>query len=329
MLLERLRQTAPAGGDQRQHILLRSLIQLYQHGNSRYLNFYGPPGTITVIPYDRVMQEPISSRESLDLHGKVVFIGFSEHAWPEKQDAFHTVFSQADGTDLSGVEIAATAFANLLEDMPVRWCSGPTFLLIISLWGVLLGVVCRLAPPLIAALSALSLSILSFLVAQYQFATAGTWYPLMIPIGVQFPVAFVVAILWRYIDSDKERRNIRRAAGYYLPETLVDALAKDVANLGQSSRLLYGTCLFTDAEQYTAVSEQMTPEALGAFMNTYYATLFEPVQRHGGRVSDVVGDAVLAIWSAVQPEPALQARACLAALDIAVAIQQFKQAAET
>jgi adenylate cyclase len=328
-LLAHLRQTRSAGDAQRKHTLFRSLIQLYQYGSSRYLNFYGPPGTITVIPYDRITQGTVSSHASLDLRGKAVFVGFSEHAWPEKQDAFHTVFSQADGSDLSGVEIAATAFANLLEDMPVRWCSGPTFLLVISLWGVLLGVLCRLAPPVIAALSTIGLSGLSFFVAQHQFATAGTWYPLMIPIGVQLPVAFVGAVLWRYVDSDKERRNIRRAAGYYLPETLVDALAKDVANLGQSSRLLYGTCLFTDAEQYTAVSEQMTPEALGAFMNTYYATLFEPVQRHGGRVSDVVGDAVLAIWSAVQPEPALQARACLAALDIAVAIQQFKQTAET
>ena len=189
--------------------------------------------------------------------------------------------------------------------------------------------VCRLTPTRIAALSAWGLSVGYFFVAQQQFATAGMWYPYIIPIGVQLPVAFVGAVLWRYIDTDKERRNIRQAAGYYLPETLVDAFAQDVANLDQSNCVLYGTCLFTDAEQYTTVSEHMTPDALGTFMNAYYATLFEPVRRHGGRISDVVGDSVLAIWSAVQPEPALQERACLAALDIAVAIQQFKQAAET
>jgi adenylate cyclase len=151
----------------------------------------------------------------------------------------------------------------------------------------------------------------------------------MIPVAVQFPLAFVAAVLWRYVDTDKERRNIRQAAGYYLPETLVEELAKDVARLSHSSEVIYGTCLFTDAEQYTTVSEQMTPEALGAFMNTYYATLFEPVQRYGGRISDVVGDSVLAIWSAAQPDATLQEQACLAALDMAAAIQQFKQAAET
>jgi adenylate cyclase len=202
-------------------------------------------------------------------------------------------------------------------------------LLIISLWGVVLGLVCRVAPTLVAALGALGLALLYVLVARWQFVTAGTWYPLLLPLGVQLPLAFVGAVLWRYLDTDRERRNVRQAASYYLPETLVDAVAKDVAAFRESTSVLYGTCLFTDAEQYTAVSEQMTPEALGDFMNTYYAVLFEPVQRHGGRVSDVFGDSVLAIWAAAQLEPALQERACRAALDIAAAIQQFKQSAET
>jgi adenylate cyclase len=155
------------------------------------------------------------------------------------------------------------------------------------------------------------------------------WYPLLIPLGIQLPLAFGGAVLWRYIDTDKERRNVRQAARYYLPESLVDAIAKDVAAFRHSTRVLYGTCLFTDAEQYTAVSEQMTPEALGDFMNTYYGVLFEPVQRYGGRISDVLGDSVLAIWAAAQPEPTLQEQACRAALDIAAAIQRFKQRAET
>ena len=328
MLLERLRQPPLDPREQRQRTMLRSLIRLYQRGDSRYLNFYGPPGAITTIPYDRVAQAP-STEPSLDLRGKAVFVGFSEHAWREKQDAFHTIFSQADGSDLSGVEIAATAFANLLEDKPVRLCSGPLLLLIIALWGALLGALCRLTPPGIALAGALGLSAIGFGVAQHQFAAAATWYPLIIPLGLQLPVAFVGAVLWRYVDSDRERRNIRQAAGYYLPQTVVDAVARDVAHLNQSGRVLYGVCLFTDAEQYTAVAEQISPEALRDFMNAYYAAIFEPVRRHGGRVSDVVGDAVLSIWSAAQPEADLQRRACLAALEIAVAIQHFKHAAQT
>ena len=45
----------------------------------------------------------------------MVFVGFSEKFHQAEQtDSFDTVFSQADGLKLSGVEIAATMFANLL-----------------------------------------------------------------------------------------------------------------------------------------------------------------------------------------------------------------------
>ena len=55
----------------------------------------------------------------LDLEGKVVFVGHSEQLRPGQKDGFYTVYTRHNGLDLSGVEIAATAFANLLEDMPV------------------------------------------------------------------------------------------------------------------------------------------------------------------------------------------------------------------
>ena len=48
------------------------------------------------------------------LAGRVVFVGQSELI-NLHEDGFVTVFSRADGVDLSGVEIAATAFANLLD----------------------------------------------------------------------------------------------------------------------------------------------------------------------------------------------------------------------
>jgi len=45
----------------------------------------------------------------------MAFVGFSEKFHQAEQtDSFDTVFSQADGLKLSGVEIAATMFANLL-----------------------------------------------------------------------------------------------------------------------------------------------------------------------------------------------------------------------
>ena len=59
--------------------------------------------------------------EGIDFKNKVVFVGFSGATQPEQdivRDDYHTVFSNPNGLFISGVEIAATAFANLLENKP-------------------------------------------------------------------------------------------------------------------------------------------------------------------------------------------------------------------
>jgi adenylate cyclase len=61
-------------------------------------------------------------------------------------------------------------------------------------------------------------------------------------------------------------------------------------------------------------------------MNQYYAELFKPVERLGGVVSEVVGDAMLAIWAASSAQTSVRRQACQAALDIVAALERFNQA---
>jgi adenylate cyclase len=61
-------------------------------------------------------------------------------------------------------------------------------------------------------------------------------------------------------------------------------------------------------------------------MNEYYAELFGPVERLGGVVNEVVGDAMLAIWAAPSSEASVRRQACQAALEIVAAIERFNQA---
>ncbi|NTU61189.1 MAG: CHASE2 domain-containing protein, partial [Caldiserica bacterium] len=94
----------------------------------RVLNFYGPPGSITTIPYHVAATDgaPDAGLNLPDLTGKVVFVGFSDLYDPGQPDRFYTVFTNADGVDLSGVEIAATAFGNLLtQEFEDVWYSRP------------------------------------------------------------------------------------------------------------------------------------------------------------------------------------------------------------
>src|SRR5208337_5171877 len=142
--------------------IIRSLIKMYRGPHSRYLNFYGPPRTITTIPYYQMLQPPDkgAGHQQIDVKGKVVFVGLSEVSLSEQRDGFYTVFSQKDGLDLSGVEIAATAFGNLIEELPVRPVSFRLHLIVILIWGIVIGTFCRLFSTLVAGLGTVGLSIL-------------------------------------------------------------------------------------------------------------------------------------------------------------------------
>jgi adenylate cyclase len=137
-----------------------------------------------------------------------------------------------------------------------------------------------------------------------------------VPFFFQAPLAFLGGVIWNYLDTKKEQEKIRKAFEYYLPKNVVDQLLENLGDIGASAETVYGVCLFTDAEHYTSLSETLGPKELGAFMNRYYETLFRPVKEHGGVVSNLAGDSMLAIWVSATPDAALRDKACLAAIDI-------------
>jgi adenylate cyclase len=307
---------------------LGTLVRLHTGPDSRYFDFYGPPRTITTIAYRDILADPDTLPAPLpDLRGKAVFVGMAGHLRSEQRDDFHTVFADTAGIGLSGVEIAATAFANLLENRQVHPVDWPPHVAVLVLWGVLVGIVCRMLSPLAALGAALAAGAVYLLTAARLFAADGSWLPLAVPLLLQTPAALGGALLWHYLDTNRERQTIRRAFSYYLPDRVIDDLTASRGGVGPRAQPVYGICLCTDAERYTALAESLDPSSLADVMNRYYAAVFEPIRRRGGIISDVVGDSALAIWSATAPEPALRAQACEAACDVAAAVARFNREA--
>jgi adenylate cyclase len=302
---------------------------MYGGGSSRFINFYGPPGTVITVPYYQALEidKKAAGDKQIDFKGKIVFVGLSEVLLAERKDSFYTVFSRSNGTFVGGVEIMATAFLNLLADTPMKPLSSRSYILVILLWGILIGVICRLSPVGYAAMGTVGLSILYLISAEYQFKNSYTWYPVVIPLFLQAPVAFFAALVWTYVDAKKELKNVKNAFGHYLPEDVVNQLAKDVAHIKTDSKVINGICLMTDVQEYTSLSEDMEPHELRGFMNRYYETMFKPVKQHCGFVSGVTGDSMLALWVAARSDATLKNNACCAALDINQAMQAFKQKA--
>ena len=204
ILMSKLENPTTLNLDARKIEILKAVLKMYNNGNSQYLNFYGPARTITTVPYFQALQQtkPIAvNGKTVDFKGKAVFIGLSDIRPHEPGDTYRTVFSQSNGQDLSGVEIGATAFANLLESLPVQPMDLSAHLVNILIFGIVLGIICFFLRPMVAAACSLGLVALYASIAYHEFKIAGIWMPIVIPVFFQAPFAFFVAILWKYHDT--------------------------------------------------------------------------------------------------------------------------------
>lgn len=312
----------------RERELLRALIGVYDGPPSRYLNYYGPPRTITTIPYQAILQTPSVLGKKYDVRGKAVFVGVSEPRQPEQQDQFYSVFSQHSGQNLSGVEIGATAFANLLQRDSVQPLPIPSQLAFALLWGFVLALALRRVPA-VAAIAGTVLAGVAYLAfVDYRFAAGGVWWPIVVPLGVQLPLLLIGTLLAGYREVQAQRERVQSALGRYVPRHVAARLARESFAAGASREVLHGTCLVADIEHFTQLSETMSPAALGALMNDYYQVLCTAAERYGGLVADISADSMVAIWAGAKPRPDLHRQACSAALLLRDEVARFNAARE-
>lgn len=299
---------------------LTALVRMYGGENRRYLNYYGPPGTMKMLSYSELL-----ASTGKVLQNKVVFIGAVRKSWSEQQDGFYTVYTQPDGLDLSGVEIAATVFANLHEDMVLQPLAPEASTLFIFCCGFGAVLAVFFLPPLPAATAIIAGVAVLSVSGGHFFAVRGTWIPFITPLLFQPVLAFLSVLYWKFLNTQREKENMSKALGLYLPEKVVRELSKGPGFIKTGDQMVYSVCLQTDAQHYTTLSEKTQPKELGDLMREYYRYIFEPVRKYGGVVSDVVGDAMLAIWPSAYPRNDLRVYACEAALEILSAADRFNR----
>jgi adenylate cyclase len=315
---------AQARLEPRTHGLLAALIALYDGPDSRYLDFYGPPGRVRTLPLGQLLQPADGSAALPDLAGKVVFVGQSELI-NANQDGFTTVFEGPKNARMGGVEIAATALANLLDGRLLEPAGLGLGLAWIGGFGVIVGLIAGLLPALLAVPLALAFAGAGYLGAQTLFARADLWLPVTIPVLVQLPLGLFGGLLLQYREAQRARANISRGLRYYLPARIAAGLADARVDPSALKEQLFAACMVSDAQRFTSLAEGMAPDQLSGFLDHYFEALFGVVERHGGLVTDVVGDGMTCVWTAPEPILECRRRACLAALEIEQEVARFNQ----
>lgn len=276
-----------------------------------YLNFYGPPGTVTTIPYHRLLQD--EAAVAMAIAGKIVFIGVSDLGSADQLDRQYTVFRRADAVDLSGVEIAASATANLLSDEALRPLTRLESALVALVFGL---VAARLAvglrgPSAIAAASGFCLLYLA--AASAAFAYAQIWAPLAVPFLLQLPLALGIGLLLQHAVAV-------RWLGTYLPRSVAEQLLHQPAQ-GLARQEHDVTVMFTDIAGFAALSQSRPAEAVARLLNAHFALVTACIEREGGIVDKYLGDGLLAVWGVPVALPDHAQRGARAALAISDTVQ--------
>ena len=109
---------------------------------------------------------------------------------------------------------------------------------------------------------------------------------------------------------DQQKALVRRLA---TPEV---ASATDASGFALGGKRVRASVLFTDIRGFTPLSETQAPEETIELLNDWYALMFDAVGTHGGIVSQIQGDGLMAIFGAPQPRPDHARAAVDAALEM-------------
>ena len=104
----------------------------------------------------------------------------------------------------------------------------------------------------------------------------------------------------RQLNSQLELRNklLSETFGRFLSDEIVRQLldTPDGLMLGGKKRQL--TIMMSDLRGFTAMSEQMEPQALISMLNHYLGEMTEVIQQYNGTIIEFIGDGILAIFGA-------------------------------
>jgi adenylate cyclase len=328
VLRELLAGHARRADAQGSHALYSDILTAVQSAlttsGSRYLNFYGPAQTVTTVSYADALRLLESPQDAVRFANKAVFVGVSSPVQWQMRDEFRTVYSDPQtGMDLSGSEILASAFANLLHGSSVEPLGFGAMLAILVAWSLIVAIVVGLLRPGAALLLLAIMSAAYLWLAAALFTDQYLWPPLVVPLAVIGPLLLFAAAFWQNRDARGDLVRIQEAFGRYLPQSTVKRLVAEGYSPLEDRRSVFGVCLITDAQGYTSVAEKIPSDQLVDLINDYLEVVISEIRRRGGEVSDIKGDSVMAFWASREDDRDIRASACRALVDIHAAVEHW------
>ena len=145
--------------------------------------------------------------------------------------------------------------------------------------------------------------------------------------GLSIFLTFLTAAFLHFLETARERREVRNAFQYYLAPDMVEQVASnpDKLKLGGETRDL--TILFCDIRGFTTISEAFAdaPEKLTHIINIFLTGLSSVIQTRSGTIDKYIGDNIMAFWNAPTDVAQHGYQACRATLEMVDALVEVNE----
>jgi len=227
---------------------------------------------------------------------------------------------------ISGVYLHATAVNNLIRRDAVVETGRPVNAAISIALAALAAVAALSLSPARAALLWLAGAALWTALATTVFR-GGLALPLLQPLVASLAV-LVLAIAWRFMVADKDKRLLRQSFALYLAPAVIDRMlaSSRPPELGGEARTV--TIYFSDVAGFSSFSEHMQPHDIVALMNDYLSAMTDIIEAEGGFVDKYIGDAIVAVFGAPADDPGHAASAVRTALRCRARLEEMNATQE-
>ncbi|MBI3365348.1 MAG: CHASE2 domain-containing protein [Ignavibacteriae bacterium] len=266
--------------------------------------------------------------------GKIVLIGST---MPEDKDLFPVPIGegrQEGDNQMFGVEVHANVLRQILDRDFIRhqplWM---TVLIVIGLSAITFSLTAGLKSirtPYSALIEILGIAVVVSEIIIVYWATvklfvSANFLADMMSAFLAVTLSYVGSTVYHYVTERKQKVLIKGMFSRYVNATIVDELVLHPEKLRLGGERKELTVLFSDIENFTQISERVSPEYLITVLNEYLNVMTAIIFGNQGTLDKYEGDAILAFWGAPVPQQDHALRACRAAMEMQQALAALRE----
>jgi class 3 adenylate cyclase len=131
------------------------------------------------------------------------------------------------------------------------------------------------------------------------------------------------ALRMRVEQGSRELERLQKSFSRFAPSVLVDRIVdKGMEESGERREV---TVMFVDIRGFTRLSENLDPSIVIEMLNGYFSRMSVVIREHHGHVTRVMGDGIMSVFGALEPNPWHAQDAVEAAIDMRRALAEYNE----